>query len=89
MNFDFSYVDIAFYNGVVVTVNDNDDIKEAVGIKGNKIVFVGSNEELYKIIDKNTKMIDLNGRSLLPGLIDTHYHPILAGFLEMNRKPQL
>lgn len=79
MNFDFSYIDIAFKNGVVVTVNDKDELAQTVGIKGNKIVFVGSNDELEKIIDKKTKIIDLNGRALLPGLIDSHYHPILSG----------
>ena len=37
MKFDFSYLDIAFKNGSVITVNDTDEIAEAVGIKGNKI----------------------------------------------------
>ncbi|MDF2839984.1 MAG: nfdA 1 [Clostridia bacterium] len=80
MNFDFSYVDTAFKNGVVVTVNDKDETAQAVGIKGNKIVFVGSNHDLESIIDSKTKVIDLKGRALLPGLIDSHYHPILSGF---------
>ena len=79
MNFDYSYIDIGFYNGTIVTVNENDEIKEAVGVKGNKIVFVGSNEDLKKLIDNKTVLIDLKGRSLLPGLIDSHYHPILSG----------
>ena len=80
MDFDYSYIDIGFYNGIVVTVNEKDEIAEAVGIKGNKIVFVGKTEELKKLIDEKTILIDLKGRSLLPGLIDSHYHPILAGF---------
>jgi predicted amidohydrolase YtcJ len=79
MSFDYSYVDIAFKNGTVITINKNDEIAEAVGIKGNKIVFVGSNIELEKILDKETKVIDLNGKTLIPGFIDTHYHPILKG----------
>ncbi len=82
MNFDFSYLDIAFKNGKVITVNDNDDICEAVGIKKNKIVFVGSNADIDKIIDKNTKVYDLKGRTLMPGLIDTHIHPILMGIVK-------
>lgn len=81
MEFDFSYIDIAFRNGKVITVNDNDDIAEAVGIKGNKIVFVGTNEDLDKIIDSSTRVIDLRGRALMPGINDTHYHPILNGML--------
>lgn len=79
MDFDFSYIDVAFKNACVITVNKNDDIAEAVGVKGNKIVFVGSNADIDKIIDKKTKVIDVKGRTLMPGLIDTHYHPILAG----------
>ncbi|MCQ4726664.1 amidohydrolase [Anaerotignum faecicola] len=82
MNFDFSYVDIAFKNGKVITVNKNDDIVSAVGVKGNKIVFVGNDGELEKIIDDKTKVIDLKGRTLMPGIIDTHFHPILKGLIE-------
>jgi predicted amidohydrolase YtcJ len=84
MNFDFSYVDIAFKNGKVITINGNDDIEQAVGIKGNRIVFVGSNEDLEKIVDDTTRIIDLGGRTLSPGFIDTHYHPILNGFFGNN-----
>lgn len=73
-------IDVAFKNGSVITVNDKDDIAQAVGIKGNKIVFVGSNEGLEKIISPDTKVIDLEGKSLVPGFIDTHFHPILKGF---------
>ncbi len=80
MNFDFSYIDVAFKNGIVVTVNDKDKVAQAVGIKGNKIVFVGNNQDIEELIDEKTKVIDLKGRALLPGLIDSHYHPILSGF---------
>jgi predicted amidohydrolase YtcJ len=80
MNFDHSYIDTAFINGRVISVNENDDFFEAVGIKGNKIVFVGSTKDLLKLTDESTKIIDLDERSLIPGFIDTHYHPILNGF---------
>ena len=81
MNFDFSYLDVAFKNGSVITVNETDEIAEAVGIKGKKIVFVGTNEDIDQLIDESTKVIDLQGRSLLPGFNDSHYHPILNGML--------
>ena len=81
MDFDFSYVDVAFKNGRVITVNEKDDICEAVGVKDNKIVFVGSNAELEKIIDEKTKVYDLGGRTLMPGMIDTHIHPFLLALL--------
>lgn len=79
MHFDASYVDIAFFNGKVVTVDADDRIAQAVGVKGNRIVFVGSDEELKQIIDRKTKIIDLRGRSLLPGFVDSHFHAILGG----------
>ena len=81
MNFDFSYLDIAFKNGSVITVNAQDEIAQAVGVKGNKIVFVGTNEEIDQLIDEKTQVIDLKGRALMPGINDSHYHPILNGMI--------
>ncbi len=81
MNFDFSYLDIAFKNGSVITVNAKDEIAEAVGVKGNKIVFVGSDADIDQLIDDHTKVVDLAGRTLMPGINDTHFHPILNGMI--------
>ncbi len=81
MQFDYSYLDIAFKNGSVITVNDADQVAQAVGIKGNKIVFVGTNEEIDTLIGGQTKVYDLAGRTLMPGINDTHFHPILNGML--------
>lgn len=79
MKFDYSYLDIAFKNGSVITVNDSDEMAEAVGVKGNKIVFVGSNADIEQLIDSHTKVYDLGGRTLMPGINDSHFHPILNG----------
>lgn len=68
MDFDFSYLDMAFINGQVVTVNEKDEICEAVGIKKNKIVYVGSNEEIKQLLTPETKVIDLGGRTMCPGI---------------------
>lgn len=84
MIFDRSYIDTAFINGKVITINKNDDILEAVGVKANKIVFLGESVELLSLIDEATKVIDLKGRALIPGFIDCHYHPILNGFFGVN-----
>ena len=81
MNFDFSYLDIAFKNGSVITVNAADEIAQAVGVKGNRIVFVGTNEDIDKLIDEKTVVYDLKGRTLMPGINDSHYHPILNGMI--------
>ncbi|GHU62748.1 amidohydrolase [Clostridia bacterium] len=79
MNLDLSDIDIAFKNGAALTMDAAGSVVQAVGVKGNRIVFTGSGEELEQIVDSNTKVIDLKGRSLVPGFIDTHFHPILAG----------
>ena len=50
-------------------------------MKGNKIVFVGTNEEIDQLIDEKTQVIDLKGRTLMPGINDSHYHPILNGMI--------
>jgi predicted amidohydrolase YtcJ len=81
LNFDFSYVDLAFRNGTVITVDQKDTIAQAVGVKNNKIVFVGSDDELDKIIDDKTRIVDLHGRALMPGFVDSHFHPILSGLI--------
>ena len=66
--------DIVFQNGNVITVDPQDRIAEALAVKGNIISFVGTNEEVKQWIGPETRVIDLNGRSLLPGLIDAHMH---------------
>ncbi|MCJ7555164.1 MAG: amidohydrolase [Ignavibacteriaceae bacterium] len=70
----------AFINGKIYTVNERQSYAESVIVEGNKISFVGSNEESKSLIDKSTKVIDLNGKLMLPGFIDNHVHFISGGF---------
>lgn len=77
----FSYLDTVFINGTVITVDHRDEIAEAVGIGGDKIVFVGPASDLVEKMGPDTKIIDITGRTLIPGFIDTHFHPILSGLL--------
>jgi predicted amidohydrolase YtcJ len=71
---------IAFYNGKVYTVNPNMPFAEAVVVEGNKIIFVGSNDEIKGYTDNTSKLIDLSGKLMLPGFIDNHVHFISGGF---------
>lgn len=71
---------IAFINGKIYTLDNKNPLAESVITEGNKIIFVGSNEEAKKIIDINTKIIDLKGKLMLPGFIDNHTHFISGGF---------
>lgn len=73
------YADIVLKNGVVVTVDGDDSICQAVAIKGNKIVYVGDDTGADEWIGKGTRVIDLKGRALLPGFIDAHMHLGMRG----------
>lgn len=75
------HADLVIRNGRVITVNKNDDIEEAIAIRENKIVFVGRNEDVEKYIAASTQIIDARGRSLSPGIIDSHQHFLTYGLL--------
>jgi len=66
--------DMVLLNGKVITVDSKDTIAEAVAIKGNIILEIGSTKETKKLIGVNTNVIDVEGKSILPGFIDAHTH---------------
>ena len=66
--------DLILINGKILTVDAQDSVAEAVAISSGKIVAVGSNDAVKKLAAKNTRVIDLHGRTATPGLIDTHCH---------------
>jgi len=68
--------DIIFYNGNVITMDDGQPIAEAVAIQGNKIIAVGDNNSILAYKNSLTEVIDLSGRTLMPGFIDPHSHVI-------------
>ena len=76
------YADIIIKNGVVLTVNKNDDIAEAVAICDNRIMHVGSNDEVCSLADEHTLIIDAKGNSVVPGFIDAHIHLGMFGLLD-------
>ena len=67
-------IDLLLLNGNVYTVNDTAPHAAAIGIKGDRIVFVGSNEEAKEKSSTATRVIDLKGATVVPGLTDSHYH---------------
>jgi predicted amidohydrolase YtcJ len=60
--------------GKVITVDEKDRIAEAVALTGNRIIAVGSSDEIGRFVGPGTKVIELKGRVLLPGFIDSHSH---------------
>ncbi|HEV2666596.1 MAG TPA: amidohydrolase [Blastocatellia bacterium] len=76
--------DVVFKNGNIYTANDDKPKAEAVAAKYGRVVFVGSNAEAKKYEGKGVKVIDLKGATVVPGLVDAHYHFSGVGFREMN-----
>lgn len=66
--------DVVFHNGKVIAVDAGFSIHQAVAITGARISFVGSSAEALRRTDGATRVIDLRGRTLMPGLIDGHAH---------------
>jgi predicted amidohydrolase YtcJ len=71
-------VDLLLVNGKIVTVDDRFTIAEAVAIKDARIVAVGTTAAMESLRGPQTRMIDLDGRTVIPGLIDNHAHFIRA-----------
>ena len=67
------------YNAKVFTAEPGQPYADAVAIRGDKIVAVGSRSEVIKAVSKSAELVDLQGKMLLPGLIDSHTHPIHGG----------
>ncbi|MCL4429515.1 MAG: amidohydrolase [Chloroflexi bacterium] len=65
---------MALVNAKVWTMNPSQPLAQAVAISKNSIVKVGTNQEIYKLIGTGTKVISLDGKTVVPGLIDTHIH---------------
>lgn len=66
--------DLILVNGKIVTVDDRFSIAQAVAVKGSRIVAVGRNEDIRKHAGSGTRVVDLRGRTVIPGLIDNHAH---------------
>jgi predicted amidohydrolase YtcJ len=71
--------DLILSNGKIVTVDDRFTIAQAVAIKGNRIVAIGTNQEMDRLAAPNARRINLRGRTVIPGLIDNHNHLLRAG----------
>ena len=66
--------DLVFKNGNIYTVNDARPKAEAVAIKGDRIIFVGSNRRAQQYVGRNTRVVDLSGKTVVPGMTDAHHH---------------
>ncbi len=78
--------DAVYYNGKVVTVDADFSVAEAFAVQDGKFVAVGTNEAVKALAGTNTKLVDLGGKTVMPGLYDSHLHFMRYGlkFLQIN-----
>lgn len=70
---------LALLNGKIITVDAADTIAEAVAVSNGKILQVGSTREIRKLVGEDTQAINLEGRCVTPGLVDSHIHVLYFG----------
>ncbi|MDA7503575.1 amidohydrolase [bacterium] len=78
--------DIVLHNGKIVTVDDEFRIVTAMAIRGDRILAVGSNKDLLNSANAQTEIIDLHGKTVLPGLMDSHTHASGAAVYEFDHE---
>lgn len=66
-------------NGRIVTQDERGMVAQAAGIKGGRFIVVGSNEEVARRRGPDTRVVDIKGRTVIPGLNDSHLHPTRGG----------
>jgi len=69
--------DIIFYNGTLLTIDEDQPQAQAIAVKGEKILGVGSDVEILALQGPQTRLVDLAGKTLLPGFVDGHTHTIV------------
>src|SRR5437899_4996154 len=75
---------LILHHGKIVTVDKAFSIQQAIAIEGNRIVGIGPNDAVLKLKIDRTQLIDLHGRTVLPGLMDSHTHPPSAAMTEFD-----
>jgi len=71
--------DLIFYNGKIITVDNTFSLAQAVAVKGDKIVAVGKSADLRKLKGSKTQMVDLKGKTVIPGINEGHLHMMGTG----------
>src|SRR5205085_10088107 len=70
--------DLIIHHASVITVDDKFRIFEAIAAKDGRVLALGDDETIFKLRGPKTTVIDANGNSVLPGLYDSHVHPVSA-----------
>jgi predicted amidohydrolase YtcJ len=76
--------DTVYRNGYVYTVDAQDSTRQALAERDGKIVYVGTNQGADEFVGAQTRVMDLQGRMMMPGLVDGHMHPLSGGLKLMS-----
>jgi hypothetical protein len=71
--------DAVYRSGIIYTVDDHDSVQQALAIRAGRIVYVGTDAGAASFVDGKTRVVDLKGRLVMPGLVDGHMHPLEGG----------
>jgi predicted amidohydrolase YtcJ len=78
-----TFADLVLTHGRIITMDPKDRIVEALAVSDGKIVQVGTNDVIQKLVGPDTRVIDLAGRAVTPGLIDAHAHVVDTGLTDL------
>lgn len=78
--------DVVLYGGRIITVDSTFRVAEALAVRGERVLEVGTDAAVLERAGADTRRIDLEGRTVMPGLIDTHSHPVSASLYEFDHK---
>jgi len=72
------YADMVLYNGHVLTMDQDQppvNVTQAVALQDGRVLAVGEDDRILRMAGPNTVRVDLDGKAVLPGIVDTHSHP--------------
>ncbi|MGL6226352.1 MAG: amidohydrolase [Thermoguttaceae bacterium] len=78
--------DIVFTGGKVLTVAPDFQVAQAFAILGDRILAVGSDTEIRGLVGSHTREVALDGKTIMPGIVDSHAHPISAAMYELDHE---
>src|SRR5690349_4276194 len=82
--------ELILHNAKVITVDNGFSIQQAIAVQGERIARVGSESEVLALKGENTEVLDLKGATVIPGLMDSHCHPLSASLVEFDHPiPQM
>src|SRR5579863_6753736 len=76
--------DLILHNANIYTVNAKEPRAEAIAISRGRVIAIGSDADVLHLENAATKKIDVGGKTVLPGFIDAHSHPAMAGVMHLR-----